>query len=185
MSGGPSDGRLRTTRRGLPLVIAAFVLTAACGSAPRRDEVDSPSHPSIYFVCEARGWTLRQARNPAADDPVSSKVEPTLDWYAEYERYSAPNHSESVRVSGHDVSIAELEKTLAGFELRTRDAAKYEARVGSGPDGPRVVLLPVAGDYTVLTLSYELDLRELIQWSTSLRAVDEADWTAHGGVIAP
>ena len=181
MCEGPRVGR----RRSLAVLIAGLVLAAGCGSKSSPGTTDAVSNRSIYFVSEASDWTLRQARKPGADDPLSSKVDPTLDWYAEHERYPDPNHSESVRISGHDVPMAELEKTLAGFELRTRDVGGFEARVGSGPDGPRVVLLPVADDYAVLTLSYELDLSDLIQWSASLRRVDEAEWTARGGVIAP
>lgn len=78
-----------------------------------------------------------------------------------------------------------LEASLAGSELRSRTVHGLRSRAGSGPGGPRVVLLPVAPDYTVMTLSYELTLDQLVEWSNALKEVDEAGWIASGGVIAP
>ena len=86
--------------------------------------------------------------------------------------------------SGHDVPIGQLEDSLAGFALRARRVRGLQARAGSGPDGPRVVLLPVGPGYTVMTLSYDLSLDELVEWTNALKAVDEAGWVAAGGVIA-
>jgi hypothetical protein len=34
-----------------------------------------------------------------------------------------------------------------------------------------------------MALSYELSLDELIEWSDALRAVNESEWVARGGVI--
>jgi len=72
--------------------------------------------------------------------------------------------------------MAQLEGTLAGFELRARDVHGIAARAGASPDGPRVVLLPVASDYTVMTLSYESSLDELIEWT-----MISEPWTRPGG----
>jgi hypothetical protein len=35
-----------------------------------------------------------------------------------------------------------------------------------------------------MTLSYELGLEALVEWSNALRPVDEAGWVAAGGVVA-
>ena len=158
-------------------VLGLASLMTSCGSTSGRS-ASGPgaaigSRASVYFVSETKGWKLRKAYKPRPDDPVTSRAEPSLDWYAEHERYPDPSSSRSVRLSGHDAPIAQLEGTLAGFELRARTVHGLTAKAGSSPDGPRVVLLPVASDYTVMTLSYELSLDELIEWSNALQAVDE------------
>ena len=159
-------------------IVAVGVLLPACASS-------SEAPPAAtYFVSEAKGWDLRKAYKPRADDPMTSRTEPSLDWYAEHERYPDPNHSQSVRLSGHDVPLSVLEGTLAGLELRSQKVKGVNARAGAAPGGPRIVLLGVGPGYTVMTLSYELSLDELIEWSDALRAVNEAEWVARGGVIA-
>ena len=80
--------------------------------------------------------------------------------------------------------MARLEETLAGFSMRSRQVRGLQARAGSGPDGPQVVLLPVGPGYTVMTLSYELSIDDLVEWTNALKEVDEAGWVAAGGVIA-
>lgn len=162
-------------------IVALLVVGAACGSADKQPAGGPPA--STYFVSEAKGWDLRKAYKPRPDDPVTSRAEPSLDWYAEHQRYPDPSRSQSVRLSGHDVPLAELEATLSGLELRSRDVGNFRARVGSPVGGPRLVLLPVGPAYTVMTLSYELSLDELIEWSQALRAVNEADWIARGGIV--
>jgi len=139
---------------------------------------------TIYLVSEASGWTLREASNPTANDAISSRAEPTLDWSSKYELAPDPNNPQSVRLSGHNVSIAVLEATLVGFQLRTEAVTGADARVGAGPDGPRVVLLPVSPTYTIMALSYELDDDELVAWAKDLKPATETEWVARGGVIA-
>lgn len=173
--------------RTVVVVVALFCLLAACsasdGSA-RSTTVPTGQHTSAYFVSGAQGWTTKQAHKPRPDDPISSRAEPTLDWSAQHERTPQTNPTQSVRLSGHRVSITKLEETLAGFELRSRAVMKKDGRAGTGPDGPRVVLVPLPAAYTIMTLSYELRLDELVEWSNALRRVDEAGWVAAGGVIA-
>ena len=36
-----------------------------------------------------------------------------------------------------------------------------------------------------MTLSYELSIDDLVEWTNALTEVDEAGWVAAGGVIAP
>lgn len=192
---GPEAGSARSARRSSPrrgrlrilivLALAAFV--AACNSSGGSSTgAATPTRPSAstYFVSGVQGWTTKQPYKPRADDPISFRAEPTLDWSSQHERSPDPTHSQRVRLSGHRVSIANLEETMQGFDLHSQGVMKKEGRAGSGPDGPRVVLTPVSVDYTILTLSYELSLDELVDWSNSLRPVDEAGWVAAGGVIA-
>lgn len=140
---------------------------------------------SAYFVVGTSGWTTKAAYKLRPDDPITSRTEPTLDWYAEHERFPDPSRSLAVRLSGHDVPMTQVEDTLPGFSLRARQVRGLQARAGSAPDGPRVVLLPVGPGYTVITLSYELSVDDLVEWTDALKAVDEAGWVGAGGVIAP
>lgn len=177
----PAVDRLRTI-----VVFALLCFVASCSSSHPYPAPVTPvgAQASAYYVSEASGWVQRQAYKPAVNDPISSRAEPTLDWSAQHERNPQTNPTQSVRLSGHRVSIAKLEETLAGFELRSRAVMKKDGRAGSGPDGPRVVLVPVSADYTIMTLSYELGLDEVVEWTNALKAVDEAGWVAAGGVIA-
>jgi len=174
--------RLRTL-----VVFALPALLAACStSGGSANSTTAPTGPpaSVYFVSGAQGWTTKQAYKPAPGDPIASRAEPTLDWSAQHERNPQTNPTQSVRLSGHRVSMAKLQETLAGFEFRSRAVMKKDGRAGTGPDGPRIVLVPVSADYTIMTLSYELGLDELVEWSNALGPVDEAGWVAAGGVIA-
>lgn len=170
------------------LLIALLGLVAACGGseAPSREATgQAGAQGSVYFVTGAQGWpAAKRAYKPRSDDPITSRTEPSLDWYAEHERFPDPSRSEAVRLSGHDVPIGQLKDALAGFALHAGRVRGLQARVGSGPDGPRLVLLPVGPGYTVMTLSYELSLDDLVEWTNALKAVDEAGWVAAGGVIA-
>jgi hypothetical protein len=170
------------------LMFALLGLLAGCSNAGRSSSgttVPTDVEASVYFLTGAQGWPVaKQAYKPRPDNPITSRTEPTLDWYAEHERFPDPSRSEAVRLSGHDVPVGQLEDALAGFSLHRRQVRSLQARAGTGPDGPRVVLLPVAPSYTVMTLSYELSLDELVEWTNALKAVDEAGWVAAGGVIA-
>ena len=166
-------------------LIAALTACSTSGGSADGSATSNRPEASEYFVAGAPGWNTKEAYNPRPDDPITSRTEPTLDWYSEHERFPDPSRSQAVRVSGHDVPMAQLETHLAGFELRSRRVHDLQAKAGSGPDGPRVVLLPVAPGYTVMTLSYELTLEELIEWSNALKEVDEAGWIASGGIVVP
>ena len=171
--------------------LALFIFTlggllASCSSSgePEGGTARPGPQTSAYFVTNAPGWTAKEAYKPRPDDPITSRTEPTLDWYAEHERFPEPSRSQAVRLSGHDVPLAQLEATMAGFSLRSRKVHGLQARAGSAPGGPRVVLLPVAPGYTVMTLSHELSIDELVEWTDALNAVEEAGWVAAGGVVA-
>jgi hypothetical protein len=169
------------------MLFALLGLLVACsdsGGPPGGASVRTGGEASVYFVTGAHGWpAAKPAYKPRPDDPTSSRAEPTLDWYAEHERFLDPSRSERVRLSGHHVSVGQLEEAMPGFLLRPRQVRGLQAKAGSGPDGPRIILLPVAPGYTVMTLTYELSLDELVEWTNALKAVDEAGWVAAGGVI--
>jgi hypothetical protein len=130
------------------VVLALLCSLAACsGAGGSANDTTAPagSQASVYVVSGAQVWATRQAYEPVPNDPIASRAEPTLDWSAQHERNPRTNPTQSVRLSGHRVSIARLQETLAGFEFRSRTVMKKEGRAGSGPDGPRVMLLPVSG----------------------------------------
>ena len=160
------------------------VLLASCTSSGKVPAPAVGQQPSIYFVAGAPGWTTKEAYKPRPDDPITSRTEPTLDWYSQHERFPDPSRSLAVRVSGHDLPMSQFEETLTGFSFRSRRVRGLQAHAGSAPGGPQVVLLPVAPGYTVMTLSYELTIDALVEWTDTLDAVDEAGWVAAGGVIA-
>ena len=170
----------------LLILTVAGLVASCCSSDPPAGRTAGPtSHASVYFVVGTSGWSTKAAYKPRPDDPITSRAEPSLDWYAEHVRFLDPSRSMAVRLSGHEVPMARLEETLAGFSMRARQVHGLQARAGSGPDGPQVVLLPVGPGYTVMTLSYELSIDDLVEWTNALQEVDEAGWVAAGGVIAP
>lgn len=175
------------SRRHLALMILTVAgLVTSCSSSERpAGRTAGPTSASVYFVAGTSGWSTKTAYKPRPDDPVTSRSEPSLDWYAEHVRFPDPSRSTAVRLSGHKVPIARLEETLAGFTMRSRQVHGLPARVGSAPGGPQLVLLPVGPAYTVMTLSYELSIDDLVEWTNALKEVDEAGWVAAGGVIAP
>ena len=185
MQRGPRPA-LRRPRTVLLFVLLGLLAGCSGSKGPSSKATErAGAHESVYFVTRAQGWPpAKQAYKPRSDDPITSRTEPTLDWYADHERLPDPRRSEAVRLSGHDVPIGQLEDALAGFSLRARHVHGLQARAGSGPDGPRVVLLPVGPGYTLMTLSYDLGIDDLVEWTNALEAVDEAEWVAAGGVIA-
>ena len=171
------------------LVVLALSVVTSCGTPGTSTRTTSQSlargpTASIYLASEPDAWKLKEARNPRPGGPLS-QVEPSLDWYAEYERFPDRNHSLRVRLSGHGVASPTLQQELKGFNFETAREASWPAVPGrsSDPTGPEVILLAVAEDYTVMALSYKLDADQLIQWSRSLQPVDESEWVARGGVV--
>jgi hypothetical protein len=170
-------------------VVLALSVVASCGTSGTSTRTTNHSlaqgpTASIYLAGEPDAWILKEARNPRPGGPLA-QVEPSLDWYAEYERFPDPSHSLRVRLSGHGVASPTLQQELKGFSFETAREASWPAVRGrsTDPTGPEVILLTVADDYTVMELSYELDADQLIQWSRSLQPADESEWVARGGVV--
>lgn len=182
----PETGKLGQLRPTGIAVLAHVAIQARGHQVDSRVETLCPHRGRVVggFGESPGRRTRRACRRP--DDPVTSRAEPSLDWYAEHER-CPESQPLAVRCASWATTrpIAQLEGILAGFELRVRTVHGLAAKASSSPDGPRVVLLPVASGYTVMRLSYELSLDELIEWSNALRAVDEVGWVARGGVIPP
>ncbi len=168
--------------RGVAVAIRAHVfvlllpLVAGCAG----------SGSSLYLVREPDSWRLQQPRNPRPGGALAP-TEPSLDWYAEYEQFPEPSRSIRVRLSGHVVPMETLQRELKGFVFEHVPGLRWPAARGASADpvGPHVLLVSVASNYTVMTLSYELNDEELLEWSRSLELVDEAAWVSRGGVVEP
>jgi hypothetical protein len=134
---------------------------------------------SIYFIQPDDDWALKEAINPETGTPA----QPSLDWYAEYERFPAPDRSERVVVSGHDAD--RLRTELLAFGLRPAQVHGVDGEVGSGPDGkPEVAIFEPQRGYAVMGLSYDVDRSGLVAWMAELRQVSEDQWIGAGGRVA-
>ena len=178
-----------TAVRRAVLVVLALSVVASCGTSGTSTRTTSQSlvrgpTGSIYLAREPDAWKLKEARDPRPAGPLA-QVEPSLDWYAEYEQFPDSSHSLRVRLSGHGVASPTLQQELEGFNFETAREASWPAVRGrsSDPTGPEVILLAVAEDYAVMALSYELDADQMTRWSRSLQPVDESEWVARGGVV--
>ena len=188
------DVRVVTLARAVGRTVVAALavaVAASCGTSGTSTRTESGSlvrsrTGSIYLTREADEWKLHEARNPRPGGPLA-QVEPSLDWYAEYERSPDARRAIRVRLSGHAVASGMLQQELKGFTFATAGGASWPALPGrpSDPTGPQVILFAVADDYTVMALSYELGPNEMIEWSHSLKPAEESTWVTRGGVVEP
>jgi hypothetical protein len=135
---------------------------------------------------DAEGWELREAVNLAAPGPLAAD-EPSLDWYAEYERLvpiAGGEEGHDVRLSGHTAGLAEHRSELRGFDATEGDINGRSALWGVGADGkPAVVTIAFDERYTIMALSYALELDDLRRVATQLLPTSQNEWIAHGGKI--
>ncbi len=133
---------------------------------------------SVYFVHAVDGWKLKEAINPSEGTPA----QPSLDWYAEYERFPTPERSELVVLSGHEAPA--LRSELASFQLRAARVRGVDGQAGRGPDSaPALAFFEPIDGYAVMALSNELGTAALIRWMAELRRVTEEQWVDAGGKI--
>jgi hypothetical protein len=74
---------------------------------------------------------------------------------------------------------------LKGFALESAMVGSYDGMAGrsSDPIGPSAVVFGVRANYSVLVLSYELPVEDLLAWSDDLEIVTESEWTETGGRV--
>lgn len=178
MVGGPESAVMRSR---FALVLTVGIVLAGCtddGSSP-------PATAGSYALAHVPGWELRDAADLGPDDPIAAIERPPLDWYAEYVDSSS---SESIRLSGHDATLADAQAALEavgfGFEDATV-AGRDRAVVGRSTiedGGPSLVLLAADGR-TVILLSYEVTAQGLTDFAGSVVGASEADWIAAGGIV--
>lgn len=139
---------------------------------------------AVYLARPDDQWTLKEAYNPLPENTLTRTVEPSLDWYAEYEAPPA-NSPRRVRLSGHSGGVDQVAAELKGFTLAPAMVGSYDglAGVSSDPIGPSAVVFGVHANYSVLALSYELPVEALLAWSDDLKVVTESEWTTAGGRV--
>jgi hypothetical protein len=174
-------------RVALVSLVGAFLTTCAGTTTPATTR--SPSAP-LYIVRSPDEWSLKRALNPAPDS-LASRVEPSLDWFAEYER-RGPVSDEGrytlyrVRLSGHFAAVERQRDNLHGL-VGERSVVIAGKTAISGrladPIGPEVVLIRLSDTYSAVALSYELTGDDLVAWCATLRDASEAEWVASGGTI--
>ena len=141
----------------------------------------------VFVELRDDDWSRRQAIWPQAWSPGMATVEPSIDWWAEYERgrpSAGAVESVDLRISGHhvalDTHVAELER----FDTHDVTIAAGRAVIATGPDGgPATVSIAVRPDYTVMALSYALGTAELTDVAAALETISQAAWLSAGGRI--
>jgi hypothetical protein len=135
---------------------------------------------TVYFTHPTNGWKLKEAINSAK----GTIAQPSMDWYAEYERFPTPMRSELVVLSGHDASA--LRSELQPFALRPTRIRGSSGQAGVGPDKnkkPAVAYFEPASGFAVMALSYDIDVTALLKWMRDLRESTEKQWLDAGGRI--
>jgi hypothetical protein len=173
-------------------ILCLVLPVGACGSGkdggPSAAVTTAPSSTAGAAAYVARPddqWVLKEARNPLPEHTLSRVVEPSLDWYAEYEAPPA-NSPRRVRLSGHNGDANHVAGEVKGFTFQPATVGSYPAvsAVSPDPDGrPAVVVFAVRTDFSVMVLSYELPLPELLAWADELIGVTESEWVQAGGEI--
>lgn len=173
--------------------LVAFVLAAALASCssgdsrPTGSEVDTSGDNSVYVTFQDSQWTFKEAVKPLGGPGPLATAEPSLDWYAEYERFVPIAGGEKgldLRFSGHSVGLLERDKELRGTELTHGNSARRPASWGVSPEGkPAIVNVAFEKNYTVTVQSYALSLDEVRAVAARLVPVTQAQWREHGGEI--
>lgn len=142
-----------------------------------------------YVVFDDAAWTFKEAVDYPEDLGPLAAVESSLDWYGEYERFVPGDDLSTVeglrlRLSGHLVAIDDHRSELTGATMREATIAGVPALTGVGQDGaPALVTMAVADSYTLMALSYGLDVDELVAIAGELRSVCEPEWIESGGQL--
>lgn len=132
-------------------------------------------------------WTLKEAVKPLGGPGPMAMAEPSLDWFAEYERFVPVTGGEEgldLQFSGHSVGLLGRHKQLRGIELTHGNIARRPASWGAGPEGkPAIVNVAFEKHYTLTVLSYALPVDEVRAVAARLVPATQAQWREHGGEI--
>lgn len=182
--------------RAIATVLLAAAQLAGCSGEDGDDAHVSGSTPCAddrgagpYFLFEHHDWQFQDAIDHPDDPGPLEEVEPSLDWSAQYERFTPSAGGSSVegvslRLSGHDAALAEHQHELRGFEPDELEIDGAPALAGIGPDGaPTVVTMEIADGYTLMLLSYGLPLEELVDVAAAVDRVCQPAWREAGGRV--
>ena len=190
-AGTPSVASWRTMRWLAKALIAASVSTLGCSSGgsagPNAGTTSPPTSAlgeAVYRLHAGGGWSLNEAYNATPEGTATAGLEPSLDWYAEYEAppLASPRR---IRLSGHGGTVENVAGAMKGFGFESARVGASDGLVGDSPDaaGPSVVVFAARPDYCLMALSYELSSDELIAWSEDLVPVSESEWIKAGGRV--
>ena len=146
---------------------------ARCGTQPHYAVVDS-------------SWEFLEAVDYWDDEPFLATTQPALDWYSEHHRVvvQEPGRSESLRVSGHLEGLDDHRRRLVGGVLERRTIGGRDAVVGTGSQGaPAIAAFELCEGYTVMVLSYDLDVEGAVTVAEQLDVVATEVWVDQGGHI--
>lgn len=143
-----------------------------------------------FVVFDEPAWELLEAIDYPEDVGALGVGEPGLDWYSEFQRVepaAADGSAEgvSLRISGHTVGLAEFRRGMIGGDaLQERQGAEGPTLVSPGTDvEPSVLARSVTDEYTLMLLSYGLDLDELTEVASGTHPACEQEWLDAGGRI--
>lgn len=185
----PSAKRKLSSWRALLAFVLATALSSCSSNDPRPtgSEVDKSGDNSVHVVFQDSDWTFKEAVKPLGGPGPLATAEPSLDWFAEYERFVPVTGGEEgldLLFSGHSVGLLERDKELRGIELTHGNSARRPASWGAGPEGkPAIVNVAFEKNYTVTVQSYALSLDEVRAVAARLVPVTQAQWREHGGEI--
>jgi hypothetical protein len=164
-------------------------LLAACWDSDGGD-AGTPSECTRFVLFDDAEWDLQEAVDYPDDlGESAAAVGPNVDWYAEFERFTSAADGDSVErtslvISGQTAALAEFGDSLPGTELPARQGPKGPELVSPGAEGePNVLAQSITEDYTLMLLSYGLDLDELTEVAAATRPVCEQEWLDAGGRV--
>jgi hypothetical protein len=173
-----------------------MVLAAGCtgdresaGSQPPTSTSPSTGVDMRFMRLDDGSWQLKEAIRPLTKTGRWAELEPSLDWWAEYERFEPITggvEGLDVRLSGHHADLEVQTVELTGFTVEPALVGDRRAMIATGPDGePVTVSIDVSAGYTVMALSYALNADELVRVAAELDVVTFDEWTADGGRVVP
>lgn len=165
----------------------AAALSAAALTACSDDDAASDVNAAVdrYAVQTDDDWQPQEAVDLAADDPLTTRERPPLDWYGEYVR---SDHTEMVRLSRHDADLGDARSELErmGFELSDVTVPGWgEGLAGNQPadaSSPEVLLVPF-GEHTLMALSYDVPPEVLLDFMGTVEGAGRDEWVDTGGVL--
>lgn len=177
-------------RRGWALAVA-MILAACTADAGSTDGASATSTvvggPVMFMQLRNSEWERNQAIRPLAQPPAVAAIEPSLDWWEQHHRdQPIPGgvEGQDLRISGHHVALDAQVTELKSADTQPGEVGGRRAILATSPEGkPVAVSIEVRPDYTVMALSYALNLDELAALAETLEPVTEDEWLASGGRV--
>ncbi len=98
----------------LPMLLWLLVTTAACGSdAGAGADVELPASCSRFLLFDNEDWELKEAVDYPQDLGPLGEVDPGMDWYSEFERFTPLEDGTGeqglyLRLTGYSVALKEI-----------------------------------------------------------------------------